>query len=60
VAGIARRGAAVASSFSLLTPVVSGVWSALTFGEAFETGKLVGAGVVLLGLAALQRIPARD
>jgi len=53
---IAHRGAAVASSFTLLTPLVSGVLSALTFGEAFEPPKLVGAGLVLLGLLLLQRL----
>jgi drug/metabolite transporter (DMT)-like permease len=57
---IARRGAALASSFTLLVPVVSGVLSALTFGEAFDVGKLVGAGLVLVGLLVLQREPARD
>ena len=52
--GIARRGAAAASSFSVLTPVVSGMLSVLTFGEAFDLGKLVGAGLVRAGLVALQ------
>jgi drug/metabolite transporter (DMT)-like permease len=52
--GIARRGAAAASSFSLLTPVVSGVLSALTYGEVFGVAKIVGGALVLAGLVALQ------
>ncbi len=56
--GIAHRGAAAASSFSLLTPIVSGVLSAVTFGEVFDLSKLVGAGLVLLGLLLLQRGPS--
>jgi drug/metabolite transporter (DMT)-like permease len=53
--GIARRGAAAASSFGLLTPIVGGVLSALTFGEVFGPAKLLGAALVLAGLVALQR-----
>jgi drug/metabolite transporter (DMT)-like permease len=56
--GIAHRGAATASSFTLLTPVASGILSVLTFGEQFDLAKLVGAGLVLLGLVGLQRRPA--
>ena len=56
---IARRGAAAASSFTLLVPIVSGVLSVLTFGEAFDFPKLVGTGLVLVGLLALQRRSAR-
>jgi drug/metabolite transporter (DMT)-like permease len=55
--GISKRGAAAASSYTLLTPIVSGVLSALTFGEAFDIWKLVGAGLILAGLVALQRRP---
>lgn len=58
--GIAHRGAAAASSFSLLTPIVSGVLSALTFGEPFDVAKLLGAGLVLIGLLGLQRRPTPD
>jgi drug/metabolite transporter (DMT)-like permease len=57
--GIARRGAAAASSYTLLTPILSGVLSVLVFGEAFDLPKLVGAALVLLGLVALQSRPAR-
>ncbi|HEV7664628.1 MAG TPA: DMT family transporter [Chloroflexota bacterium] len=57
--GIARRGAAAASSFTLLVPLVSGVLSVMMFGEAFDVAKLVGAGLVLLGLVALQRRTAQ-
>jgi drug/metabolite transporter (DMT)-like permease len=55
---IARRGAAAASSFTLLTPVLSGVFSALLFGEAFGATKLLGAVAVLAGLVLIRR-PAR-
>jgi drug/metabolite transporter (DMT)-like permease len=47
---IARRGAAAATSFSLLVPVVSGALSAAIFGEGFGAAKLVGAALVLGGL----------
>ena len=39
----------------LLVPVVSGVLSALTFDETFGLAKIVGAGLILVGLVALQR-----
>ena len=51
---IARRGAAAASSFGLLVPIVSGVLSALTYGETFGVAKLAGAALILAGLVALQ------
>ncbi len=47
---IARRGVAAATRFSLLVPVVSGILSALIFSEEFGFLKLLGAGLVLLGL----------
>ena len=53
--GIARRGATAASSFSLLVPLISGVLSAIVLGEAFGALKLIGAGLILLGLVALLR-----
>jgi len=56
---IARRGAAAASSFTLLVPIVSGVLSVFTFGETFDVPKLLGAGLVLIGLLLLQRRPAQ-
>jgi O-acetylserine/cysteine efflux transporter len=55
---IARRGAAAATSFSLLVPVVSGALSAWLFGEQFGLLKLLGAALVLAGLAII-RSPAR-
>jgi drug/metabolite transporter (DMT)-like permease len=55
---IARRGAAVASSFTLLVPVVSGLLSVIFLAEPFDAGKLVGAAIVLVGLVILQ-VPAR-
>lgn len=48
--GIARRGAAVATSFALLVPVLSGILSAIIYDEAFGFRKLLGAGLVLGGL----------
>jgi drug/metabolite transporter (DMT)-like permease len=55
---IARRGAAAASSFSLLVPIVSGALSAWLFGERFDLLKLLGAALVLAGLVVI-RTPAR-
>jgi drug/metabolite transporter (DMT)-like permease len=55
---IAQRGIAAASSFGLLVPVVSGVLSALFFGEAFGPAKLLGAALVLTGLVIV-RLPSR-
>ena len=51
---IARRGAAAATSFSLLVPVMSGVLSALLFAESFGPAKLLGAACVLIGLAVVR------
>src|SRR5579864_8784194 len=56
---IARRGAAVASSFTLLVPVVSGLLSVIFLAEPFDAGKLVGAAIVLVGLVILQVPPRR-
>jgi drug/metabolite transporter (DMT)-like permease len=55
---IARRGAAAASSFSLLVPIASGVLSAWFFSEGFGALKLLGAALALAGLA-IMRAPAR-
>jgi drug/metabolite transporter (DMT)-like permease len=52
---ISRRGAAEASSFTLLEPVFSGILSALIFHEAFGATKLAGAALVLAGLAAMRK-----
>lgn len=56
---IARRGAALASSFTLLVPIASGILSALIFREEFGPLKLLGAAIVLVGLLLprLQRAP---
>src|SRR5260370_12676100 len=43
---IARRGAAAASTFSLLVPIMSGLLSALLFHEQFGFAKLLGAACV--------------
>jgi drug/metabolite transporter (DMT)-like permease len=55
---IARRGAAAASSFSLLVPVVSGSLSVWLFDERFSALKLLGAALALTGLMIIRR-PAR-
>jgi len=51
---ISRRGAVAASAFALLVPVVGGVLSALIIDERFGPTKLLGAGLVLAGLAVLR------
>jgi drug/metabolite transporter (DMT)-like permease len=48
---IRTLGVAQATSLGFLTPVLAGVASALWTGERFDAGKLLAAGVVLLGLA---------
>jgi drug/metabolite transporter (DMT)-like permease len=53
---IARRGIAKASTFALLVPIVAGILSALFFGEPFGPLKLLGAALVLAGLAIV-RLP---
>ncbi len=55
---IARRGAAAATSFSLLVPIISGVLSALILAEDFGPIKLIGAALVLVGLVVI-RLPRR-
>lgn len=55
---IARRGAATATSFSLLVPILSGILSVLLFSEAFSVVKLLGAACVLVGLLVIRR-PAK-
>jgi drug/metabolite transporter (DMT)-like permease len=51
---IARRGAAAATSFSLLVPILSGILSVLIFGEQFGVAKLLGAAFVLAGLVIIR------
>ncbi len=53
---IARRGAAQATSFQLLVPIVAGVLSATLFGEPFGPIKLLGAALVMGGLVII-RLP---
>ncbi len=48
--GIARRGAAIATSFGLLVPIIAGTLSALIYDETFGPRKLLGAALVLGGL----------
>jgi drug/metabolite transporter (DMT)-like permease len=52
--GIAHRGAAVASSFGLLAPILSGALSAVIFHEQFGLRKIVGGALVLLGLFVIR------
>ncbi|MCC6314899.1 MAG: EamA family transporter [Thermomicrobiales bacterium] len=54
---IARRGIAAATAFSLLVPIVSGVVSAIVFGESFGFWKVFGAALVLLGLIVVRWRP---
>ena len=54
----AYRRSALASSFGLLVPVLSGVLSSLIFDEQFGALKLGGAVLVLAGLLTL-RLGAR-
>jgi drug/metabolite transporter (DMT)-like permease len=56
---IARRGATVTTSATLLVPVASGILSVLFYDERFGPLKLLGATVVLAGLVVL-RWPKRD
>jgi drug/metabolite transporter (DMT)-like permease len=56
---ISRRGAAAASSYTLLVPIASGILSVMFFGETFDLAKVIGAALVLLGLVALQQPGAR-
>jgi drug/metabolite transporter (DMT)-like permease len=51
---IARRGAAAATSFSLLVPIASGALSAWLFAEQFGALKLLGAALVLGGLLIIR------
>ena len=53
---IARRGAAAATSFSLLVPIASGTLSAWLFAEPFGAAKLLGAALVLGGLATIRTL----
>jgi drug/metabolite transporter (DMT)-like permease len=56
---IARRGAATATSLSLLVPILSGLFSVLLFGEQFGLLKLLGAAFVLAGLVVVRFAPKR-
>ncbi|HTS02846.1 MAG TPA: DMT family transporter [Thermoanaerobaculia bacterium] len=53
-------GVAQATSLGFLTPVFTGVASALWLGERFDAGKLLAAGVVLAGLALMRVGRRRD
>jgi drug/metabolite transporter (DMT)-like permease len=51
---IAKRGAAEASSFALLVPIVTGVLSAVVFSESFGAAKVIGGALAMAGLIALR------
>jgi drug/metabolite transporter (DMT)-like permease len=53
--GISRRGAATASRYALLQPVLTGLLSSLLLGEVFDVPKIIGALLILFGLVALQQ-----
>ena len=55
--GIARRGAAIASSFGMLVPVLSGILSVVFFDEQFGFAKIVGATLVISGLLLIRLGP---
>jgi drug/metabolite transporter (DMT)-like permease len=55
--GIARRGAAIATSFGLLVPILAGTLSAILYDESFGPRKLIGAALVLGGLLFIRLGP---
>jgi drug/metabolite transporter (DMT)-like permease len=52
--GIAKRGAAEASSFALLVPIIAGVLSAIVFSESFGVAKVIGGVLAMAGLVAIR------
>jgi drug/metabolite transporter (DMT)-like permease len=52
--GIKHRGAATASSFGLIVPILGGMLSAIFFEESFGVLKLAGAALVFAGLLLLR------
>jgi drug/metabolite transporter (DMT)-like permease len=55
--GIRSRGAATASSYGLIVPILSGILSAVFFEESFGVLKLAGAALVFAGLLLLRVRP---
>lgn len=51
---IQHRGAAAASSYGLIVPILSGILSALIFDERFGLLKIAGAALVMIGLLLLR------
>jgi drug/metabolite transporter (DMT)-like permease len=47
---IQRRGAAAASSYGLIVPILSGAMSAVVFDESFGVLKVAGAALVIVGV----------
>ena len=56
---IARVGVARASMFMYLVPVIGGITSGILFGESFGPVKMLGAALVLGGLAVARHTGAR-
>jgi drug/metabolite transporter (DMT)-like permease len=52
--GIAKRGAAEASSFALLVPIIAAVLSAIIFEESFGALKVIGGALAMAGLVAIR------
>jgi drug/metabolite transporter (DMT)-like permease len=55
--GIKHRGVTTVSAYSLIIPVLGGVWAALWLGESLDGLKLVGAALVMAGLVIMRRVP---
>lgn len=52
--GIAKRGAAEASSFAMLVPIIAGILSAIVFSESFGAAKVIGGALAMAGLVAIR------
>lgn len=55
--GIQKRGAAAASSYGLIVPILSGILSAIVFSESFGLLKIIGATLVMAGVLVLRLKP---
>jgi drug/metabolite transporter (DMT)-like permease len=55
--GIKHRGVTTTSAYSLVIPVLGGVWAALWLNESIDGLKLAGAALVLVGLVVTRRAP---
>jgi drug/metabolite transporter (DMT)-like permease len=55
--GIKHRGVTTTSAYSLVIPVLGGIWAVLWFNESFDAIKLAGATLVMAGLVVMRRAP---